>query len=289
MLPTIAIQGFEGSFHQVAARQYFGAEHALATCATFGQVVRHVVGGTADYGLMAIENSLAGSILPNYALLQKNDVEVIGEVYLHIRQHLMALPGQSLDDLHEVHSHPMALLQCADFLGSYGHWRLVEAEDTALSAQRIREHQRPGIAAVAGTLAAEIYDLEIVAADIHAEPANYTRFLVLERLNPSRPLAADATKASLYFHTSHAQGSLVKVLECIAGLGLNLSKLQSYPRPGRTWQYGFHADVEFDAPEQLTTLLREMAPVTESLHVLGAYRRGQMEQVPAHSVSSAVL
>ena len=272
---TIAIQGFEGSFHQVAARRYFGDDHALATCATFGQVVRHVVAGTADYGLMAIENSLVGSILPNYALLQKHDVAVTGEVYLHIRQHLLALPGQALADLHEVHSHPMALLQCADFLGSHGHWRLVETEDTALSAQRIREHRRPGIAAVAGALAAELYELEIVAADIHAEPANYTRFLVLERRNPSRPPAPDATKASLYFHTSHAQGSLVKVLARIADLGLNLSKLQSYPRPGRTWQYGFHADVEFDAPAQLATLLRELAPVTEHLHVLGAYRRGE--------------
>ncbi|MBC6611017.1 prephenate dehydratase [Hymenobacter sp. BT507] len=286
MHPTIAIQGFEGSFHQVAARRYFGLDHAIAPCATFGQVVRHVAGGTTTFGLMAIENSLAGSILPNYSLLQRHEVHVIGEVYLHIRQHLMALPGQRLDDLHEVHSHPMALLQCADYLGSHGHWRLVETEDTALSAQRIREHQRPGIAAVAGALAAELFDLEIVAADIHDEPANYTRFLVLERGAPAPDVVhPDADKVSLYFHTNHTQGSLAAVLSRIAGMGLNLSKLQSCPRPGRTWQYGFHADVELAYAGQIADLLRELRPVTEHLEVLGAYRRDVLEAVPAHVVS----
>ncbi|UOR05057.1 prephenate dehydratase [Hymenobacter aerilatus] len=285
MYPTIAIQGFEGSFHQVAARRHFGVDHAIAPCATFGQVVRHVAGGTTDFGLMAIENSLAGSILPNYSLLQRHEVHVIGEVYLHIRQHLMALPGQHLHDLHEVHSHPMALLQCADYLGSHGHWRLVETEDTALSAQRIREHRRPGVAAVAGALAAELFDLEIVAADIHADPANYTRFLVLERGAPVlEELAPTVNKASLYFHTSHAQGSLVRVLAPIAQLGINLSKLQSYPRTGRTWQYGFHVDVEFDTPAQLAALLYELRPLTEHLEVLGAYHRDVLETVPDHII-----
>ena len=167
----------------------------------------------------------------------------------------------------------MALLQCADFLTDYHHWQLVETEDTALSAQRIREQQRSGVAAVAGKLAAELYDLEILAEDIHAEKKNYTRFLVVAR--PENTLEVEQpNKASLYFHTSHAQGSLARVLVRIADLGINLSKLQSCPKPGSTWQYYFHADLEFDQPEQLQAALRNIAPVTEKLEVLGVYHKG---------------
>ncbi|GAB3302053.1 prephenate dehydratase [Hymenobacter tenuis] len=273
MLPTVAIQGFDGSFHQIAARHYFGPETLTAPCATFSEVVRQVATGSTGAGLMAIENSIAGSILPNYTLLRKSGLRVMGEVYLRIRQHLMALPGQQLSDIKEVHSHPMALLQCADFLNDYHHWQLVETEDTALSAQRVREQQRSGVAAVAGKLAAELYDLEILAEDIHAEKKNYTRFLVVAR--PENTLKVEQpNKASLYFHTSHAQGSLARVLVRIADLGINLSKLQSCPKPGSTWQYYFHADLEFDQPEQLQAALRDIAPVTEKLEVLGVYHKG---------------
>lgn len=273
MLPTVAIQGFEGSFHQIAARHYFGPTALTTPCATFGEVVRQVGSGTASHGLMAIENSIAGSILPNYNLLRKADLRVTGEVYLQIRQHLMALPGQQLEDIQEVHSHPMALLQCADFLNQHGHWRLVETEDTALSAQRIREGLRTGTAAVAGKLAAELFDLEILGKDIHSEKKNYTRFLVVAR--PENATAvAQPNKASLYFHTTHAQGSLAQVLIRIADQGINLSKLQSFPIPAKTWHYYFHADLEFDDPAQLEAALREMKPVTEGLEVLGVYHKG---------------
>jgi len=274
MLSPVAIQGFAGSFHEIAARHYFGPATPTAPCATFGEVVRQVAGGTAGHGLMAIENSIAGSILPNYTLLRKADLRITGEVYLHIRQHLMALPGQQLTDLLEVHSHPMALLQCADFLNQQRHWRLVETEDTALSAQRIREGNRAGIAAVAGARAAELFDLEIVAADIHAEKKNYTRFLVLARPEDA-PAVAEPNKASLYFHTAHTQGSLARVLVRIADQGINLSKLQSCPKPGGTWHYYFHADLEFDDPAQLTAALRDIEPVTEKVQVLGLYRKGE--------------
>ncbi|MCB2406416.1 prephenate dehydratase [Hymenobacter lucidus] len=273
MLPTVAIQGFEGSFHQIAARHYFGPTALTTPCATFGEVVRQVGSGTSSHGLMAIENSIAGSILPNYNLLRKADLRVTGEVYLQIRQHLMALPGQQLADIQEVHSHPMALLQCADFLNQHGHWRLVETEDTALSAQRIREGLRAGTAAVAGKLAAELFDLEILGKDIHSEKKNYTRFLVVAR--PENAAAVEQpNKASLYFHTTHAQGSLAQVLIRIADQGINLSKLQSFPIPAKTWHYYFHADLEFDDPAQLAAALREMKPVTEGLEVLGVYHKG---------------
>ncbi|TGE26698.1 prephenate dehydratase [Hymenobacter metallicola] len=273
MLPTVAIQGFEGSFHQIAARHYFGTGTLTTPCATFGEVVRQVAGGVTGHGLMAIENSIAGSILPNYNLLRQADLRVTGEVYLQIRQHLMALPGQRLDDIQEVHSHPMALLQCADFLNQHGHWRLVETEDTALSAQRIREGLRAGTAAVAGKLAAELFDLEILGKDIHSEKKNYTRFLVVAR--PENAATVEQpNKASVYFHTTHSQGSLAQVLIRIADQGINLSKLQSFPIPAKTWHYYFHADLEFDDPAQLEAALREMKPVTEGLEVLGVYHKG---------------
>ncbi|SNR52490.1 MULTISPECIES: prephenate dehydratase [Hymenobacter] len=273
MLPTVAIQGFEGSFHQIAARHYFGPTTQTAPCATFGDVIRQVAEGQTDAAVMAIENSIAGSILPNYTLLRKSGLRVMGEVYLRIQQHLLALPGQQLTDIREVHSHPMALLQCTDFLVKQPTWRLVETEDTALSARRIREGHQTGIAAIAGQLAAELFDLDIIAPSIQTEKKNYTRFLVIAK--PENALAVEQpNKASLYFHTSHAQGSLARVLVRIADLGINLSKLQSFPKPGSTWNYYFHADLEFDHPDQFEAALREMQPVTESVQVLGVYHKG---------------
>ncbi|WP_139925146.1 prephenate dehydratase [Hymenobacter sp. DG01] len=273
MLPAVAIQGFEGSFHQIAARRFFSPAVEVVTCATFGEVVNSVVRGTAGAAVLAIENSIAGSILPNYTLLRKSGLRVMGETYLHIRQHLMALPGQQLEDITEVHSHPMALLQCADYLSRYPHWRLVETEDTALSAQRIREGSRAGVAAVAGTLASELFGLPILQADIHSEKKNYTRFLVVARPENAREVE-QPNKASLYFHTAHAQGSLARVLVRIAELGINLSKLQSCPKPGSTWHYYFHADLEFEQPEQLQAAIQAITPLTEGLEVLGVYHKG---------------
>ncbi|MBU6119507.1 prephenate dehydratase [Hymenobacter siberiensis] len=283
MLQHVSIQGFQGSFHEVAARQYFGAQPALLPCATFGAVVAHVVSGTADAGLMAMENSLAGSILPNYLLLERHAVRVTGEVYLPIHQHLLALPGTTLADVRAVHSHPMALRQCGEFLDQYPRWKLVETDDTGHSAQLLAEQRTLGVAVVAGAQAAEQFGLQILAPAIHDDPHNYTRFLVLERAATvqSDPLA---DKASLYFCAPHAPGSLAAVLARVAAQGLNLSKLQSCPRPGHArtpvgaWHYGFHADVEFEEMSQLTALLQDLAPVTEELRVLGAYRRGSMAE-----------
>ena len=271
----IAIQGFQGSFHEVAARQYFGAVPALSFCATFGEVVAQVADGRADAALMAMENSLAGSILPNYLLLERNALTITGEVYLPIHQHLLVLPGTPLASVQAVHSHPMALRQCGDFLGQHTTWQLVETEDTGLSAQHLAERRTPGVAVVAGAQAAEAFGLEILAPAINDDPNNYTRFLVLERAAEAAPVA-QPDKASLYFYTSHAPGMLAQVLTLVASHGLNLSKLQSCPRPSQPWHYGFHADVEFSAPAQLEALLAELPAVTEELRVLGAYARGSM-------------
>lgn len=280
-MPThVSIQGFQGSFHEVAARQYFGAAPALLPCATFAAVVAHVVNGTAEAGLMAMENSLAGSILPNYLLLERHAVQVTGEVYLPIHQHLLALPGTTLADVQAVHSHPMALRQCGEFLDRHPDWKLVETDDTGHSAQLLAENRTLGVAVVAGAQAAEQFGLQILASAIHDDPHNYTRFLVLERADTAQP-DPQADKASLYFYTSHAPGSLAAVLTRVATHGLNLSKLQSCPRPSHAptpagaWHYGFHADVEFETRAQLEALLTDLAAVTEELRVLGTYRRGQ--------------
>ena len=276
----VSIQGFQGSFHEVAARQYFGLEPALLPCATFGAVVAHVVGGTAEAGLMAMENSLAGSILPNYLLLERHAVRVTGEVYLPIHQHLLVVPGTTLADVQAVHSHPMALRQCGDFLDRYPHWKLVETDDTGHSAQLLAETRTPGVAVVAGAQAAAQFGLHILAPAIHDDPHNYTRFLVLQRAETAQP-DPRADKASLYFYASHAPGSLAAVLTLVAARGLNLSKLQSCPRPSQPWHYGFHADVEFDELAQLEALLVDLAPATEELRVLGVYRRGRMNEAAA--------
>ncbi|RFP63538.1 chorismate mutase [Hymenobacter lapidiphilus] len=272
----VGIQGFEGCFHQIAARRYFGAAVAVRPCTTFGQLAAAVAEGVVAAGVMAIENSLAGSILPNYALLRRAGLQITGEVYLPIRQHLLGLPGQALAEVREVHSHPMALLQCADFLGRHPHWQLVETQDTALSARHLRERPRPGRAAVAGELAAELFGLDILVPDIHTEPHNYTRFLVLHRA-AAAPFEPRPDKASLYFEAPNVSGGLARVLAAVAAQGVTLSKLQSCPRPGRTWHYYFHADLEFDDLAQLAAILAALVPLTDSLQVLGTYCRGPME------------
>ena len=284
MPDKIAIQGFQGSYHEMAARQYFGQEPSLVPCATFDALVARVLDGTADVGLMAMENSLVGSIMPNYALLEKAALRICGEVYLPIQQQLLALPGATLGDIKAVHSHPMALRQCYGFLGRHPQWQLVETEDTGHSAELLAQAQTPEIAVVAGTQAARMFGLSVLVPDINDEPNNYTRFLVVERTYPVHEVP-DANKASLYFHTPHTPGGLAVVLSHMAGYGLNLTKLQSCPRPRQPWHYGFHVDLEFDDPAQFKAMLNELPNLTKFLRVLGIYRRGnrheEAEMIPA--------
>jgi len=270
----IAIQGYEGSFHQEAARYFFGKNVEVVACATFRDVVKIASNRKeSDGGVMAIENSIAGSILPNYNLLQKSNLKVTGEVYLHIKQNLLVNPGVKLDDVREVHSHTMALQQCYDFLDKYK-WKLVETDDTALSAKHIHQHKSKQIAAIASKLAAELFDLHIIAPNIHTLKNNYTRFLVLQREDVAQPVEK-ADKASVNFHTDHSRGSLAKVLTKIAEGGINLSKLQSFPIPGSDFKYSFHADMEFDSIEQFEKVMEEVRPLTEALKIYGVYKKGK--------------
>ena len=270
MAKIVSIQGFEGSFHQIAARQFFGKEIGILPCATFREVIESTKKSETDASVMAIENSIAGSILANYNLLHKSGLSIVGEVYLPIKQHLLVNPGVKFEDIKEVHSHPIALLQCMEFLTKHS-WKLVETEDTALSAKHIHQRKSKHIAGVAGKLAAELFSLELAAENIHTEKNNYTRFLILQKKAVER---ADADKASLSFHTDHSRGSLAKVLTKIAEGGVNLSKLQSFPIPSNAWRYNFHADLEFSSRDQLAAVLEEIEPVTEAVKVYGVYKNG---------------
>lgn len=275
MNKKVTIQGYEGSFHQVAARQFFGKDVDVITCATFREVVR--IGEDAkqsDGAVMAIENSIAGSILPNYNLLQKSKLQVIGEVYLSISQNLMVYPGVKLEEIKEVHSHPMAILQCLDYLET-AHWKLVESEDTALSAKQVHQHRSKHVAAIASKLAAQLYDLEIIKPDIHTLKNNITRFLVMVPAKDKAAIAG-ADKASIYFQTDHSKGILSKVLAKIAQGGINLSKLQSMPIPGSTFKYGFYADLEFDQKKQLDKVLATVESLTNHFKLLGLYKKGKV-------------
>lgn len=268
-----AIQGYEGSFHQVAAQQLFGKNTQVIPCATFKDVIRIASGKKeSDGGVMAIENSIAGSILANYNLLQKSNLKISGEIYLQIRQNLLVNPGVKLDDIREVHSHTMALQQCYDFLDKHK-WKLVETEDTALSAKHVHQHKSKHIAAIASKLAAELFQLDVLAPNIQTLKNNYTRFLVLQRQDVAQPVH-DANKASVNFHTDHSRGSLAKVLTKIAEGGINLSKLQSFPIPGSDFKYSFHADMEFDTIGQFENVIEQIKPITEEVKIYGVYRRG---------------
>lgn len=271
---SIAIQGFEGSFHQAAARHFFGKHVEVICCSTFKEVIKAASDKKqSDGGIMAIENSIAGSILPNYNLLKKSKLKITGEVYLHIRQNLMVNPGVTLNHIQEVHSHPMALQQCLEFLDKHN-WKLVETEDTALSAKQLHQHKGKHTAAIASELAAQLFNLEIIAPNIQTESNNYTRFLVLQHEDLAEVIE-NANKASVNFHTDHSRGSLAKVLTQIADGGINLSKLQSFPIPGSDFRYSFHADMEFNSLDQFYSVIRDIKKTTEDVKIYGVYKKGE--------------
>ena len=274
MAIKISIQGYEGSFHQMAARHFFGKNVQVIPCATFREVLKLAANKKeTDGGVMAIENSIAGSILANYNLLQRSSLVIVGEVYLQIKQNLLVNQGVKLKDIREVHSHPMAIQQCFDFLDMYD-WKLVETEDTALSAKHIHQHKSTHIAAIASKLAAELFDLEIIAPNIHTLKNNYTRFLILKKDDAAQKING-ADKASVSFHTDHSRGSLARVLTKIAEDGINLSKLQSFPIPDTDFKYSFHADMEFQDISQFEKVIKDIKPLTEHLKIYGVYKRGE--------------
>ncbi|CAN5280828.1 prephenate dehydratase [soil metagenome] len=269
----ISIQGFAGSFHQSAAKDFFGKNVEVIFCHTFSEMLKIAADKSkSEGGVMAIENSIACSILANYNLLRKSDLHITGEVYLHIRQNLLVNRGVKLQDIKEVHSHPMALQQCLKYLENFP-WKLVEAEDTALSAKKVRQKNSKHVAAIAGILAADIYGLEVIAPDIHTVINNYTRFFILQHEEFVK-IPEDANKATITFHTDNSRGSLAKVLSKIAEGGIDLSKLQSFPIPETEWRYMFGADMEFESLDNFYKVIEKLKPLAKGLKVYGVYKKG---------------
>jgi prephenate dehydratase len=270
----ISIQGEAGSFHEVAARQYFNYDTIeIVPCSTFDLTLNTVKDGMADFAIMAIENARSGSILYNYTLIRESGMKVLGEHNLRIRQNLMALPGQSLTGIREIRSHPIAFAQCMTFLNQFPGITLIESDDTAGSAKYISEKQLKGVAAIASSNAAELYGLDILASGIETYKKNYTRFLVIGSEDKGNK---KGNKVSICFSTGHKPGSLAKVLVKLADLGINLSKIQSVPRLNGEWEYLFYLDLELSKNTNSDVIRRVLENYTSNLEVLGVYNKGEM-------------
>lgn len=272
-MKRVAIQGFSGSFHEQAARMFYlendGEIPEIVECATFEGLYDSVASGEADAAVMAIENTVSGGLLPNFELLRKYDLKIKGEVFLRIEQNLMALPGQKIEDIKEVRSHYMAINQTRPFFKQYPHIRLVESEDTAKSAADIAEGNLEGVGAVASSLAAGLYGLEILAPGIETYKQNYTRFLILD--DGIKVPEEKINKSSICFTLPHTSGSLASVLTIMSFYGMNLTRIQSLPLPGREWQYFFYVDIKFEDYLKYTQAIAAVRPLMEDLTVLGEY------------------
>ncbi|MCG8330285.1 MAG: chorismate mutase [Chitinophagales bacterium] len=271
----VCIQGYAGAFHEIAARNCFRDQPIeIVPAHTFNDLVEMIEAQQqTDIGLMAIENTLAGSLMSNYQLLNESKLTITGEVYLRIKQNLMVLPGQRIEDLNEVHSHPVAIAQCREFFSNYPHIHLVETADTALSAKLIQEKKQERIGAIASTLAAEIYGMEIIAASIETNKKNHTRFLVLEPKAAKKEI--QEAKVSLSFSVEHQPGSLYKVLAVLAAYKVNLTKIQSMPIIGMPWEYRFFIDFIAEGSHTYQQALDAIKPLTHNLKVLGVYEKGE--------------
>lgn len=286
----VAIQGVQGAFHDIAAREYFKDNVLeIVPCLTFEDLFDLLDNGGCDYGMVAVENSVAGILSHNYFLLNEYSMQIVGEHYLRIVQNLMALPGSSIEEIKEVRSHPIALRQCHLFLNTLREKgvKMVESEDTALTAKYIAQNNMKGVATVAGDLAAKIYGLDIIKAGIESNPRNFTRFLLLKRkskagsdskrlvTNNSMVISEQPNKASVSFTLGHKPGSLCQVLEIFSSYNLNLTMIQSLPVPGKEWEYKFFADFVFLDAVSYETALAEVAKVATSVTLSGLYSRGE--------------
>ena len=274
MNKIIAIQGAEGSNHHKVARDFYGDNIQLKECMSFDALVTHLLDGSATDGVMAIENTIAGSIIPNYALIDSNNLHIVGEEYLNIHHHLMALPGQTIKSIKEVWSHPMALLQCKEFFKKHPHIKLVEDVDTAEVAKRISKENIKGVAAIAPIIAAEIFELEVLEDDIQTIKDNSTRFVIVQTQKPT--ISSDLiNKASLKFQLNHKRGSLAALLNVLSDCKMNLTKIQSLPVIETPWKYSFFVDVTFDQITDYQKLVKIIEIMAEEFKILGTYKNGR--------------
>lgn len=271
----IAIQGIEGSYHHMVAQEYFHDRVEVDECLSFDALVESLISRKTCQAVMAIENSIAGSIIPNYALIDSCGLHIIGEHYLNVHHNLMALAGQSIDEIKEVYSHPMALLQCKDFLRQYPNIKLVEDVDTADVARRISEKKIKGIAAIAGKTASVLYGLDILAAEIQTIKDNSTRFVILQTKNSAIP-TGEINKVSLKFMTAHKRGSLAAVLNVMSDCKLNLTKIQSLPVIDSPWKYSFFVDVTFEDYRDYAKAKTILEIMVENFKVLGEYKNAML-------------
>jgi len=267
----VAIQGTFGAFHEIAARQYFKRDIEIIPCETFSNLFDILKNDEVDYGAVAIENTIAGSLLPNYQLLKESGLRISGEINLHISQNLMALPGQKIDDIQEVYSHPIAIQQSEVFFKTYPHIKLIESADTAISAMEIAKYNKKGVAGIGSVLAAKIYGLEILAEGIETNKRNFTRFLIIGNNANSKILNYEKNKASLCFSLPHEEGSLSSVLAILAFYKISLTKIQSSPILGREFEYFFHVDVMFNDYEKYCQAINAVKPLTRDFEIFGEY------------------
>ena len=274
MKKIIAIQGAEGSNHHKVARDFYGENIQLKECMSFDALVAHLLEGSATDGIMAIENTIACSIIPNYALIDSNNLHIVGEEYLNIHHHLMALAGQTIKNIKEVWSHPMALLQCKEFFKKHPHIKLVEDVDTAEVAKRIATENIKGVAAIAPKIAAEIFGLQVLEDDIQTIKDNSTRFVIVQTELPNTEIAK-INKASLKFQLNHKRGSLAAVLNVLSDCKMNLTKIQSLPVIETPWKYSFFVDVTFNDYADYQKLVKIIEIMAEEFKILGTYKNGR--------------
>ncbi len=267
----IAIQGGQGSFHHLVAREFYGEQVEVNEFMSFQELVKSLIDGESFEAVMAIENSIAGTILPNYALIDENDLKIVGEHYIPIDMNLMALPGQDIGAIKKVYSHPMALLQCKEFFKKYPQIKLIEDTDTAEVAKRISLKGSKHVAALASKAAANIFGLEILAESIHTKKSNATRFLILST-KMKEPNGDKIDKASLKFELESKRGSLVSVLNIIRDFDMDMTKIQSMPIIEAPWKYSFFIDVTFENYSEFKKAIEILKVMTEHLHILGTYK-----------------
>ena len=274
MIKKIAIQGIKGSFHDLAAKKVFGQNIKLVECMSFAKLCEALANDKADNAIMAIENSIAGTLLPNYALLEKYKFKIIGEIYLHIQMNLIALAGTKIKDVKNIISHPIAIYQCEKFLAKFKDSFILEKADTAACAKEISEQKLFGTAAIANELCASMYNLEILEKNIQTNKQNFTRFFVLAK---QLQKAKQINKASIRFELNHLIGSLADLLMIFKNNAINLSKIQSIPVIGKPLEYIFNIDLEFLAYKKYQKAIQEALPITKDLVILGEYKKAKLE------------
>jgi prephenate dehydratase len=270
----VAIQGITASFHEVAALTYFNEPIETIECLSFHELCESLKNGTSDYAVMAIENSIAGSILPNYFLLQSYHFNIIGELYLPIHMHLLTLPGVKLADIKCIESHPMAIRQCSEFIHAMNGIEVRESDDTALSAKRVKELKLKDTAAIANEFAAKKFGLQILEKRIETHKKNFTRFLVLSKRTNGQ---VESNKASLSFEVANEVGSLAEALMVFKNYSINLTKIQSIPIIGKPSEYSIHIDVEWKRRKSYDDAMKQVLRQVKNLNVLGEYKKGKIE------------